>query len=235
MSDDRHKPRGTSGHVRVDVSENGRPNKSFVADVVGHSKAQIEQTIVDQFCVAMRRNGATILSAKPKSENDFDFELQLHGGTIDLELTELVPPAPGGGTPFRRGHYSSTMGDEEARLLKAIYKKDDRYSKKSKVPIHLIVYPTDFSARVFPEVLSLVRIALAERPPRVIENIFWVHISEIEDLQLSCLYPFDVSIYPLEKRAYVRSVPFTLFDPILSELSYNIEGVGTSEDDDVKG
>jgi hypothetical protein len=100
--------------------------------------------------------------------------------------------------------------------------------------VHLIVYPTDFSTRVFAEVLSLVRIALAEDPPKVIENIFWVQLSEIEECQLSCLYPFDVSIYPPEKRESVRSIQFTLFDPTAVELRYNIEGVGTHDDGDAK-
>lgn len=209
------KPTGTQGHSRITVDGDGASHTFEKVDL-GSTKVEIEQSIVGIFRKAFERVGAMIYSVQQNAENDLDFILQTPGGSIYLELTEFVPRTEKG-SPFDGPNRMQTMGETADRLLATIRKKAGRYVKGGKIPIHLIVYPTDFRVNVPNEVLALVQIGLSQTQSPF-ENIFWVEPSPAEMRQLRVLFPANVSRYPDSDVATVRARKYFLLDPSKMEL-----------------
>ncbi len=122
------------------------------------------------------------------------------------------------------------MGETADRIVAAIRKKEAHYPSATDVPVHLIVYPTDFRVSAPSQALSLVQIALNAEPPASLEQVFWVEPTDIEEKQLRVLFPADISRYPLNEVAVVRAKSFLNFDPAAAKLKGSIGGVSFEDE-----
>lgn len=202
------------------------PLGKFVSDELGHSKEDIEKTVMEAFAAAMREQGATILDIKQNPENDFDFSISTPGGQVMMELTEVVPPVLAGESPYNASQRWMTMGEMADLIVAAVRKKAMHYRGDQRVPIHLLVYPTHFSVSAPHEAIAIARIALQQAPPLPLENVFWVEPGRVTaDKKLRVLYPADISKYPLEMLERVRGQKFLQLDPAAAVLRGSIGGV----------
>lgn len=220
----RRRSRGRQGSFKVSVSPTGMPEGRFEPVDLGHSKEDVEITVMESFVSAMRANGATIHAYQQNDENDLDFTLQTIGGTVKVELTEVVPPANPNSSPYG-GQSVMTMGELADLIVAAVRKKAAHYPGLQKTPIHLLTYPTHFSVSAPHEAIAIARIALQQELPTPLENVFWVEPGRVTpDKRLRVLYPADISKYPLDQLERERSRQFIQMDPAGAVLRGNIGG-----------
>lgn len=207
------KPTGQQGFYRVEVQADGVSTGAFKREFLGHEKEKIESAVADKFVEAWAAVGVSVRALPSRQENDLDFTLETPGGSVKLELTELVFLPPEKGSPYRKGeHFTSTFGEAADRLIATIAHKAKHYTAGSQ-PIHLLVYATHEVFAPVDGVIRLVQYRLQkgelEHP---FENIFF-----LEDLPIGpvvrCLYPvpaqyvegLDPTIE--EAKEYIRLAP----------------------------
>ena len=82
------KPSGRIGPVQISATSGG-PISEWKEVRFPDRKEEQEQLVLSWFLTEMRKNGANIISHKKNEENNLDFTLELPGGLLLLELTEI--------------------------------------------------------------------------------------------------------------------------------------------------
>ncbi|WP_421445740.1 hypothetical protein [Agrobacterium tumefaciens] len=207
------KPTGQQGFYRVEVQADGVSTGTFMREFLGDEKEKIESAVADKFVEAWAAMGVPVSALPNRKENDLDFTLETPGGSVKLELTELIFPAPAKGSPYREGEaFTSTFGEAADRLVATIAHKAKHYTVGTQ-PIQLLVYATHEVFAPVEEVIRLVQYRLANGVLKhPFESIFF-----LEDLPVGpvvrCLYPVPAQCFegldPMteEARVYARLAP----------------------------
>ena len=187
-----NKPTGRIGPFQVTVGREG-PAGNWEKIQFPKQKEEIEQLILDLFVTEMRKKGATILGYKQNPQNDFDFTLELPGGRISLDLTEVIyrdeKGRPYEGEEIRIESYQYATQIHDAVMAKSIH-----YGKAVSQPIHLLAYITHWRFQPNELVIRLVQHMLQHSKP-IIENVFLLLPLDNKSADLRVLYP---STAPLE-------------------------------------
>jgi hypothetical protein len=208
------KPTGRIGPYRISRGPDG-PVGDWVKIQFPKEKENIEQFILELFLSEMRKNGASILSAKKNPENSLDFTLELPGGRVSLELAEIFYrdadglPYEGEGIRIESYRYAEQIRD-------AIMKKSARYGKAGTQPIHLLTYITHWRFHAHEVVIRLVQYMLQQSQP-IMENVFFLSPLDKTSAVLRVLYP---SQNPLESHDInsFRDDWYLTFNPAKWEL-----------------
>ncbi len=186
------KPTGRIGPFRVTGAPDG-PTGEWSKIRFPTQKEEIEKFVLELFVTEMRKGGATILNAKKNPENDFDFTLELPGGTISLDLMEIIyrdaEGRPYDGENIRIESYKYAEQIRDAVMAKSVH-----YGKAGTQPFHLLTYITHWRFHAHEVVIRLVQHMLQQSPP-IMENVFFLSPLDDKSAVLRVLYP---SPNPLE-------------------------------------
>jgi hypothetical protein len=181
----RRKPRGQIGYVEISS------DVAYHAVHLSHSKEEIEQWILEH-ALASARAGAGVdpyrLVSPPvrNPEPDFDFTLPTATGTEHLDLQEIVV-LPKGASGYEDGR---PVYDAEA-MAEAVFQKIAEKSKhygKPRLPIHLLLYATDWRFRLVDSVVQRLILLLAQRK-HVFVTISYFTPDDEENGEFISLYP----------------------------------------------
>lgn len=207
------KPTGQQGFYRVEAQADGNSTGTFMREFLGNDKERIEATIAEKFVEAWAADGVAVRALPSRQENDLDFTLETPGGSVKLELTELIFPAPAKGSPYREGEaFKSTYGEAADRLIATIAHKAKHYTIGTQ-PIHLLVYATHEVFAPVEGVIRLVQYRLAKGMLKhPFENIFFLEEPPVGPV-VRCLYPVPAQyvegLDPVaeDAKVYIRLAP----------------------------
>ena len=186
------KPTGQTGPITVGI-ENSDPSARWKKIEFPRAKADIERFVFELWLSETRKAGGTIYESVQNPEDDFDFTLQLPGGPVHLDLTEIFyhdgqqRPYDGQRTRIKSYRFAE-------QVFNSITAKSDHYGKPGSIPIHLLTYITHWRFSPSEVAIRLVQHFLLETPP-IIENVFFLEPFDATAANLRVLFP---SRNPLE-------------------------------------
>jgi hypothetical protein len=158
MSESKRKPRkptGTIGPIIIGPHDRGvefRPI-DFPTD-----KAEVERYIMTFVISGLRKTGTNFykLVGNPvqNPEDDFDFTLPTKSGKEYLELMEVAALDHVGGS-YNAAPASYNHGELADYVYAKLMAKAKKYGSPSHVPVHLLLYTTDWRFRLSQNVLAL--------------------------------------------------------------------------------
>jgi hypothetical protein len=163
------KPTGTIGPVTIQVGASGVTGGHQKIEFPTNKEA-IERLIVEMWAAETRKAGGSILSIKQNEEHDFDFTVELPGGTVSLDLVELFY-RDGNGRPYDGENIEIDITRFAEQIRDTVMKKSRHYGRATDRPIHLLVYITHWLFWPADVVIRLAQHLLLETPP-IIENVF---------------------------------------------------------------
>ncbi len=209
------KPTGNEGSNRIEVKQDGSAELSFERVSLGADKADIERNIMARFGTAMAALGASFTWAQ-NGENDLDFTLTFEDGAlIDMDLTELILPAPKG-APFDQPNRVRKFGIVADAIEELVRRKDAHYPPSGR-PKQLLVYTTHWPFMPTWQVLRLVQAAFLRIPPKALESVFFLYNVGEGD----CPVPLHPAVPDLVATFNVdgaRDLEFVRLDPALATL-----------------
>ena len=136
---------------------------------------------------------ATVINATKNPENDFDFTLELPGGNISLDLTEIIY-SDAEGRPYEGENMRIESYKYAEQIRDAVMAKSTHYGRGGTQPIHLLTYITHWRFQAHEVVIRLVQHMLQQSRP-IMENVFFLTPLDNKSAVLRVLYP---SANPLE-------------------------------------
>jgi hypothetical protein len=153
MAKNKHKrrtPKKPTGQIGPLLTIARDRSSSFTPIKWPESKLELERYILAHAVRSAANAGSNLydLSGEPKQnpEQDFDFTLQTARGLEYLDLMEIAPLAWVGG-PHHKAPASYNHGEFSDAIYEQVLIKSRKYGSPS-VPIHLLLYPTDWRLRV---------------------------------------------------------------------------------------
>jgi hypothetical protein len=181
-----NKPTGQIGPFRITGGPN-RPVGDWSKIQFSTKKEEIEQFILNLFLAEMRKNDASIIAAKKNPENDFDFTLELPGGRVSLDLTEIIY-RDAEGRPYAGDNIRIQSYTYAEQIRDAVMAKSAHYAGISGQPIHLLTYITHWRFHAHEVVIRLVQHMLQQSRP-IMENVFFLSPLDETAATLRVLYP----------------------------------------------
>ena len=184
------------------------------------AKDEIEKSIINKFIRAGRKAGFTIHSCTKNTESHFDFTLVIGSQeTVYVDLKEIIIPNKNN-SPYKRTN--KQINDEEYSnyIIKLIKECSEKYRSKSKTPIHLLLYITDWKFNPSNTVIALVQHALLKQD-LMFEYVFFLDIVADDYEELRLLFPSKKSRWiGFDPNNYKNSTTYNL-NPSKWELSSN--------------
>ncbi len=183
------KPIGQIGPLRVNINPNNA-TKSLQLVKFSGNKRENEDKILSIFRSEAERKGFKFYDIKPNPENHFDYTLSLPGGTVFLDLMEIVyhSPESKNKNPYNSGEILINNKDYAEQIVKNILKKSAKYQNRGSTPIHLLTYVTQWSFQLGQGVIAICQNYLRNRP-HIFENIFFLTILDDISGDIRVLFP----------------------------------------------
>jgi hypothetical protein len=185
-------------------------SSGFIRQELGTTKADIELAIVGNFADFWEATAGIRPVIMPNEENDFDFRMVLPGGEVDLELTELLFPSATSGSPYVQPNRMRTHGEAADTVIARIADKATHYQRVTR-PLHLLIYVTHDPFELVDDGITLVQWELANRPPPVFENIFFLTLLSVAPV-VRCLYPVPLSLLEGFDEKAARDREYVVYD-----------------------
>lgn len=154
-------------------------------------KEDIEKYICERFAFHMVKVGATIYSIEQNEENNFDFTLKLPGGTVYLDLVEIIIN-DSRGSPYSNEQLKISYSDYIDSVLKIVSKKSLKYESKSEIPISLLIYCSHWRFIPNDEIIFILQYII-QNNNYIFENIFIYTPLDDTDGTLTLIHPTDVN------------------------------------------
>lgn len=191
---DRRKPTGDTGHVRISGS---RDKPDFIRVPFPTTKENIETYVARPFVQAAAHHGFLpfIVDGEPKQNaiDDFDFTLQTSEGLKYLELMEihLGDLVLARETP---GPSSYDLYDAARVVLEKIDGKSGRYRGATEKGIVLLTYVTHWQFNLDTSALLALSYWLLSNPP-VFEQVYYMSFLDSQTVSLSLVYPLPIDVF----------------------------------------
>lgn len=159
MSKSKKKPKKPTGAIGPVVITSHNRSAAFRPIDFPKGKAEIERYIVKFVISGLRNTGTNFynLVGDPvqNPEDDFDFTLPTKSGKEYLEFMEVAALGHTGGS-YDTAPGSYHHGELADHVYIKLMKKSKKYGSPSHVPVHLLLYTTDWRFRLNPNVLKLI-------------------------------------------------------------------------------
>lgn len=190
MSDEskqHRKPSGEKGIVSLSMK---RGTMSYASVDWPRAKDEIERLVLT---CALRADSGELrsifkLHGDPiqNPEQDFDFTLPQRDGHEYLDLMEVLPGKWVGG-PHSAAPAAYTHGDFADAVLAEVLKKAKKYGDQP-IPVHLLLYATDWRLDISAGVLDLLAYALRGENHRF-KSVAYYSADDLESGEVSMLFP----------------------------------------------
>src|ERR1700719_4826933 len=135
-----NKPTGMVGPLTIRATSDGSSG-GWNKIEFPNNKEGIEKLMVEMWASAIRKAGGSIIEIIQNKEDDFDFTLVLPGGTVSLDLVELIY-SDGQNKPYEGDGIEIKVHEYAEQIFNLVMKKSGRYGSAGTRPIHLLVYIT---------------------------------------------------------------------------------------------
>lgn len=187
------KPSGKVGPLVVTATPKGVAGE-WATIPFSTDKPEIEARVFEMFLGALRHSGATVHGFTRNEEDHFDYTLELPGGIVHLDLTEIFFRERAG-NPYDCPERWIPSSEYAVQIRDAVMSKSAHYGKPGEHPLHLLCYITHWQFVPHEVVVRLTQHLLASGPALAFENVFLVWPQDEHDATLLLLYP---STDPLE-------------------------------------
>lgn len=209
------KPTGNQGYNRLNIDGEGNATGEYIRELLGTDKGEIERRIVEYFVEFWQSQTGSVIRWTQNPESDLDFTLELPGGAVKLELTELLVP-DSKGNPYKAGNVIRTFGQYADALLKRIVEKAAKYPSDH-LPKHLLIYPTHEPFDAPDQSIAIAQARLKAASPPTFECVFFLQMPPTGPL-VRCLYPIPDGLLEGFNREDWETREVIIFDPAKMEL-----------------
>jgi hypothetical protein len=180
------KPTGTSGPNKITAGS----DPEFVRLKFPETKAEIEELMLSGAITAAKARNIDVYSLtedpRHNDENNFDFDLPTSRGVEHLDLAEIALLKKRGG--YTSGATVFPVGDFADAVFELIKAKDRKYGLSRNLPVHLLLYSTDWRFLLSESVITLVQLFCARKQHRFRSILYYAPITEAEGIAWQ-LYP----------------------------------------------
>ena len=223
MSEQKKQSRKPSGFIGSIVMKPDEKSAEFQAIEFPTRKDELERYIVNFVMSGLRQTGTNFysLSADPvqNPEDDLDFTLPTRTGKEYLELMEVAALEHVGGS-YDAGASSYNHGELADYVYSKVVGKAQRYAALD-VPVHLLLYTTDWRFRLAPEVLALLGYWLQQRT-HPFKTVLYFVPDDATHGEAKILCPVDPKTWATFDEQALRNGRSFLADP--TQLRVNPDG-----------